>query len=122
MEINKNSGQVEIISEYGRVYLYTHSHSDKLISDVFSALSARVRWDDPDYLSKIVFCHMIPMECWQDEVGYGIGTLLYADVDLLISLDVPKQIISITSALDKGFRYCGSFENFVDGYSKQAKF
>lgn len=122
MDINKHSGQVEIISEFGRVYLYTHSHSHKLINDVYTALAARVRWDDPDYLSKIVFCHMIPMECWHDEVGYGIGTLLYADVDLLVSLDVPKQIITITSALDKEFRYRKSFEEFISGYFKQAEF
>jgi hypothetical protein len=121
MEINLNSGQVEIISPYGRVYLYTHSHSDKLISDVYAALKKGVRWDDADYLAKMVFCHMLPLECWQDEIGFGIGTTLYADIDLLVTLDTTKQVISVTSTLDKSYRYSATFDSFVSGYSHTAE-
>lgn len=120
MHINVDSGQVEVISPDGRVYLYTHHSASSLVRDVFNALSERKRWDDADYLTKMVFCRMIPMECWMDETGYGIGTQLYADVNLLITLDTVKQIITIQSAIDKHYKYCLSFEEFVTSYLEQA--
>lgn len=120
MQINEQSGQVEIISPYGRVYLYTHLTASALVNDVHEALSLRKRWDDADYLSKIVFCRMVPMECWQNETGYGIGTTMYADVNLLITLDTVKQVITIQSATDKHFKYCMSFEEFVTTFLRNA--
>jgi len=120
MDVNKQSGQVEIISPYGRVYLYTHSTADHLVADVYAALAMRQRWDDADYLAKIVFCRMTPIECWQSDGGFGIGTLLYADVNLLITLDTRDETITIQSALDKQNRYCLSFEEFVSSYITSA--
>jgi hypothetical protein len=121
MEINKSSGQVEIIGPHGRIYLYTHDHKERLVADVHAAMYPRKRWDDPDYLAKIVFCHMVPIECWQEEKGYGIGTQLYADIDLLITLDTTRQLVTITSVLDKHYRYQGTFDEFVNGYTKSAQ-
>jgi hypothetical protein len=122
MEINANSGQVEIIDSFGRVYLYTHSHGKTLVSDVYEALNTRKRWDDADYLAKIVFCHMLPVECWKDDKGFGIGTQLYVDVDMLISLDTQDQTITITSSSDKGFYYKSTFSSFLSSYASSADF
>lgn len=121
MEMNEESGQVEVISPYGRIYLYTHDHAAKLTNDVYSALAARLRWDDADYLSKIIFCHMVPIECWQEDKGYGIGTQMYADINLLITVDTVRQQLTITSAKDKTFYYQASFHDFVEGYTKSAE-
>ena len=121
MEMNENSGQVEVVSPYGRIYLYTHDHAARLTNDVYSALAARLRWDDADYLAKIIFCHMVPIECWQEDKGYGIGTQMYADINLLISVDTVKQQVTITSAKDKNFKYQASFKEFVEEYTKGAE-
>lgn len=121
MEINKHSGQVEIISPYGRVYLYTHLTADTLVKDVYAALAMRMRWDDADYLSKMIFCRMVPMECWNNDGGFGIGTQLYADVNLLITLDTVRQVITIQSALDKHYKYCMTFDEFVMKYLGNAE-
>jgi hypothetical protein len=120
MDINKSSGQVEIVSPYGRIYLYTHKTAHTLVSEVHDAMQQRKRWDDPDYLSKMIFCRMMPLECWQEETGFGIGTQLYADVNLLITVDTVKQQISIQSAEDKFDKIQLSFEDFVGSYTDHA--
>lgn len=96
-QINLNSGQVEIISPYGRVYLYSHDYAKTLVSDVHRVLSKKKRWDDPDYLSRMIFCEMIPTEFWESDTGFGIGTQMYADVNLLVTIDTVKEIIKISS-------------------------
>ncbi len=120
MNINKSSGQVEIVSPYGRVYLYTHLTAHTLVSEVHDALSQRRRWNDADYLTKMIFCRMIPLECWQEETGFGIGTQLYADVNLLVTVDTTKEIVTIQSAEDKFDKIVLSFEDFVQSFPNQA--
>lgn len=121
MEINPNSGQIEIISPYGRVYLYTHDDSKTLLTTTHDILSKRERWDDPDYLSRMLFCEMIPEEFWKSNSGYGIGTQLYADIDLLISLDTVNQKITISSGLHSYSNLIFTFEEFVEDFLKGAK-
>jgi hypothetical protein len=120
MEINKQSGQVEIVSPYGRVYLYTHDTAHTLVSEVHDALSQRKRWDDPDYLTKMIFCRMLPLECWLEDKGFGIGTQMYADINLLVTVDTVKQVISMQSVTDKFDKIELSFDDFVDSYPNHA--
>jgi len=120
MEINKQSGQVEIVSPYGRVYLYTHDTAHTLVSEVHDALSQRKRWDDPDYLTKMIFCRMLPLECWLEDKGFGIGTQMYADINLLVTVNTVKQVISMQSATDKFDKIELSFDDFVDSYPNHA--
>jgi hypothetical protein len=120
MNINKDSGQVEIIGPYGRVYLYTHSGAGSLVNDVHSVLSMRQRWNDPDYLAKMVFCRMVPVECWNTDLGFGIGTQLYADVNLLITLDTVNYKILLQSATEKHSTLKMSFEEFVISFLTKA--
>lgn len=120
MEINKQSGQVEIVSPYGRVYLYTHDTAHTLVSEVHDALSQRKRWDDPDYLTKMIFCRMLPLECWLEDKGFGIGTQMYVDINLLVTVDTVKQVISMQSATDKFDKIELSFDDFVDSYPNHA--
>jgi hypothetical protein len=121
MDIIKESGQVEIISPYGRVYLYTEKTANHLVADVYNALAEHKNWDDADLLAKMVFCRMTPMECWQTDSGFGIGTQLYADTNLLITLDTVHQMIKIQSATDKQHAYQDSFAAFVKSYMSSAE-
>lgn len=123
METNLNSGQVEIIGLYGRVYLYTHSNSKDLINVMHEVLSKKVRWDDPDYLARMIFCKMIPLDEWDSELGYGIGTQLYKDVNILVSIDTVHQTINISSYRDKQLIHgkVGSFTHFIKNFADDAE-
>lgn len=121
MRINKDSGQIEIISPFGRVYLYTHNDVKSLLTIVHNTLSLKVRWDDPDYLSRMLFCEMIPEQFWSSNSGYGIGTQLYADVELLVSLDTVNQKITLSSGSHEFSNFSMSFEEFVVDFLKDAK-
>ncbi len=123
MEISYNTGQIEITGPYGRVYLYTHNTASDLINIVSDVLSRQVRWDDPDYLARMIFCRMVPKDKWNDELGFGIGTQLYKDVNMLISLDTVHQSINISSAFDinitRGLSM--SFMDFINKYADSAE-
>lgn len=121
MEINRNSGQVEVISPYGRVYLYTHDTARNLLANVYNILSKERRWDDPDYLSRMIFCEMIPEALWNTETGFGIGTQLYADVELLVSLDIVNQKITVSSGLHEFDNFSMTFKEFLVDFLKDAK-
>jgi hypothetical protein len=123
MEINDNSGQIEIIGPYGRVYLYCHNTANELVNVVDEVLSRKVRWDDPDYLARMIFCRMIPQKNWNDELGFGIGTQLYADVNMLLSLDTVHQTIKISSSFETYIVHSVSmsFEDFIDKYANDAE-
>jgi len=123
MEINFNTGQIEIVGPYGRVYLYSHNTANELVSVVSDVLSRQLRWDDPDYLSKMLFCRMIPKNKWDDELGFGIGTQLYKDVNMLISLDTVHQTIRISSAFETYITntITMSFDDFLNKYADSAE-
>jgi hypothetical protein len=120
--ININSGQVEIIGPFGRVYLYTHDYAKNLVAFVHESLSRRVRWDDPDYLSRIIFCSMIPYNEINNEQGFGIGTQLYVDINLLITIDTTSQTIEISSYGSGVDNIKMAIEDFVENFYKSAEF
>jgi len=97
MEINNDSGQIEIIGPYGRVYLYTHNSANSLVAVVNNVLSKKLRWDDPDYLSRMIFCKMVPESEWDSELNFGIGTQMYIDIKMLITINTVNQTIKISS-------------------------
>lgn len=122
MDITFNSGQIEIIGPYGRVYLYTHQAANELITVISDVLCRVARWDDPDYLARMIFCRMIPKNKWDDELGYGIGTQLYKDVNILVSLDTVHHTVKISSILDSSaIRVISmSFDDFINKYADSA--
>jgi hypothetical protein len=123
MEINFNTGQIEVVGPYGRVYLYSHNTANELVSVVSDVLSRQVRWDDPDYLSRMIFCRMIPKNKWDNELGFGIGTQLYKDVNMLITLDTVHQTIKISSAFETYITnsITMSFDDFLNKYADSAE-
>lgn len=54
------------------VHLYTHWGASELPRDLRDALARRVRWDDPQYLARIIFCQMIGDDT-RSETGFGIS-------------------------------------------------
>ena len=121
-KVNLTSGQIEIIGPHGRVYIYTHSSASKLVAEVHEVLSRKKRWDDPDYLTRMIVCGIIPYDQWNSEFGYGIGTQLYVDINLLISIDTTYQTISISSHGSGVDDVKMELEDFVDNFYKQANF
>lgn len=121
MQINSDSGQIEIISPYGRIYLYSHDRARNLLANVHNVLSKEIRWDDPDYLSRMIFCEIVPEEYWYNDEGFGIGTQLYADTEILISLDTVKETITVSSALHEFENFKMTIREFVVDFLKNAK-
>jgi hypothetical protein len=55
-----------------KIYFYTHWDGSNLPQVLRNALAKRMRWDDPPYLSRIIFSEMIKNNV-SDEHGYGIA-------------------------------------------------
>lgn len=124
METNINSGQLEIKSLYGSVFLYTHDLAHTLLHVIHEVLSKKVKWDDPDYLARMFFCKMIPSEFWKTDLGFGIGTQMYADVQLLITIDTVNNKILITNfdksnVITRSLHY--SYESFLENFANNAE-
>ncbi len=68
-------GQVHIKDEgNGKgVWLYTHWGASDLVEVVQAALAKKWRWNDPDYLARIIFDEMIGAN-QGDETGFGIAS------------------------------------------------
>ena len=78
------------------VYLYQHWDGDNLMNKVVAAVNSPVgknRQDDPDYLTRIVFCEMVKGD-EAGETGYGIGTEKHDDIQYLVTVDCEKRTIT----------------------------
>ena len=106
-----NRGQVKI--EPSNVYLYTHWYADTLPSLVKAALLKRCRWDDEEYLARIVFDVMT--ECGRDsEKGFGIGTSEYGDIEVLVTINCDSKSIIVDKSMCGGTKQEPmTFESFV---------
>lgn len=121
MSDNK-SVQIEIINQHGSspVYLYSHEGALSMVNTVYEILSQKKRWDDADYLARMLFCAMIPKDDWDKEKGYAIGTTLYEGIALFISINVPKQTIKIQITKDLHNYESMSFDDFVSKFYNSA--
>lgn len=123
MDINQNSGQVEVIGQYGSIFLYTHDLAHDLLHAVYDVLKKKQRWDDPDYFSRMLFCRMVPCELWDKTEGFGIGTQMYADIKFLITLDLARKRLTINNWNDSGTVCRGTrydFQDFIDNFASSA--
>jgi hypothetical protein len=123
MEANINSGQIEIKGPYGSVFLYTHDLAHHILNTVYSVLSQKVKWDDPDYLARMLFCKLVPVESWVSNKGFGIGTQMYYDIKLLVTIDTVLNKIIITnfensSIINRSLHY--DFQNFIESFTDDA--
>lgn len=119
--ININSGQVQVIGEHSSIYLYTHDGATTLVSTVHDVLSRRTRWDDPDYLARMLFCAMVPPDKWDGQDGFGIGTQYYIDTNLLMVIDTVKKTIAISSFGAGVDDIVMNLEDFVQNFYNSAE-
>ncbi len=100
------------IEEEG-VYLYQHYDGYNLPNVVKSALSKGQRWDDSEYLARIIFCEMVKSDIG-GSTGYGIGSTRHSDIEYLVTITKDMKVI-----VEKGYDtqmnilWSGSFEEFV---------
>lgn len=93
------------------VYLYTHWNGTDLLRNVQTAMQKRWRWDDPAYLTRIIFDTMTDGE-HGGETGYGIATSAPDNEHLLIVVDSKRQEIKTVAQLDVDAEKTWSFEDF----------
>ena len=87
-------GQVCVRGKDGDVYLYRHYDAKDLLSDVHVALSFKQRWDDSEYMARMIFEQMISGNT--DKVyGFGISAIKHSDIDLLLIVDCVTQNVII---------------------------
>jgi hypothetical protein len=103
--------QIKLGGKDKDVYLYTHWDATGLIETVKKALTKKWRWDDPEYLARIIFDEMVGKD-QGEETGFGIGTAKHGDIWRLIIVDVPNNKISIQD--DGKNRGLYSFDDFID--------
>ena len=103
-------GQVHIKDE--GVWLYTHWSAHNLIETVKRAMAKKWRWDDPEYLARIIFDEMVGNQQGQ-ETGFGISSKgPHGDEWRIITIDCASQIVSLSDngALPSRF----SFTDFIE--------
>lgn len=89
------------------VFLYTHWGGTELPDTLRRALSSGGRWDDPQYLARIVFQAMLGDDV--GETGYGISTRLGDnEYDLIVLREERVYLLSESAYLSDGFAGLGS--------------
>lgn len=89
-------GNIKVTNAGRSVYLYTHWSGSDLPTTVQAALRRRQRWDDEQYLARILFCTLVPQKDWSGETGYGIGTVIGDGEDKVVEVDVGQQLVTVT--------------------------
>jgi hypothetical protein len=75
------------------VYLYTHWCGSSLPVAVQDALKKLERWDDPQYLGRIIFCEMVK-GYENDATGWGISGFLGDGAGRILKVNADKGEIS----------------------------
>lgn len=86
--------QVCIKTEDGPLYFYRHYDGPNVVWSVQKALAMQKRWDDPHYLSRIIFEEMISGHA-DKECGFGIGLKQFSGISLLVTVDCEKQQVEL---------------------------
>jgi len=81
-----------------RVYLYTHWGAEGLIDAVRDAIKLGWRWDDGQYLARIVFQACLPDTL--SEAGWGISAVVGDGADRVLVLDADTQTVWVEDTLD----------------------
>ena len=118
-------GQVMLEYRNGKtIYLYTHWSATELAQNVREALAKKERWDDDEYLARIIFCQMLkngyktPEEALNDCLSYGISTIPHSDIWREVKISLPDQTVEVISSgygdvPDKTL-FKGTFAQFVE--------
>lgn len=106
-------GQIQV----GKVYLYTHWRGDQLREILTAAIGRKERWNDEEYLTRIIFSEMVKNEL-MDATGYGIGSIEHFDLNYpLMVVDIKEQVVH---EIGDGSATMWTFEEFAEGRVKSA--
>lgn len=111
-------GNIIVRGGGSQVYLYTHRRGIEIVEMARQALARRQRWDDVQYLTRIVFCTMVEGS-FSDETGFGITSNLHDNGHPLLVINCDEQQVFL-EADHRSLHYAPgkdahpmSFENFV---------
>jgi len=94
---------IVVKSSNEQVCLYTHWNGSNVSETLKDALiRGKDRWDDFQYLTRIIFCEMI-RDDWQSTTGFGITQNIYDGDDNVIYVDVDQSIITTHSGITHTF-------------------
>lgn len=96
------------------VCLYTHWGGHQLPTMLQNALKKRERWDDEQYLNRIIFCEMMG-DVHSEKTGCGITGYVWDGGDRIIHVDVDELKVIF---LDKEY----SFEEYIELDLEKEKF
>jgi hypothetical protein len=106
-------GQVKVVLEKGSIWLYTHWGASELVGVVRKALiRGKSRWEDPEYLTRIIFCEMVRGD-EESLTGFGIGLSQHDDVWRVVTVNTVDQSISVND-YDSGGIGPVPFATFVE--------
>ena len=97
--------RAQVLIEDEGIYLYTHWHGSELKEIVRKALAKKWRWNDSEYLARIVFDEMVGKGQGQ-KTGFGIGSSKHSDIHTLIEINCKNQTVKIGDQIQ-------SFTSFV---------
>lgn len=92
--------QVKILMDDSSIYLYTHWGAEEIEATVKKAIAKKWRWDDPEYLARIIYDEMLDGETG-NETGFGIGVSEHGDIEKLIIVDSSEQKITVRDTYKK---------------------
>lgn len=115
-------GQVHIKDE--GVWLYTHWGAYELVDNVRAALAKKWRWDDSEYLARIVFDQMVGDKHGQEN-GLGISSRgPHGDEWRIIELDCEAKKITVKDngeiTIDQSFDDFIAHNQALDGDAQKA--
>jgi len=90
------------------LYLYTHWGASTIVNDVHEVLKVRKRWDDPAYLSRMIFDRM-KKDSVDSVLGFGISTY-EPDGWIAVTVDTDNHVVSFAT---EDTEVKNSFERFV---------
>lgn len=104
-----NRGQVKIIENGQSVFLYTHCGATQLVKDVRDALAKKERWNDAEYLARIIFDQMKHGD--EGTTGFGIGVSEHGDIWRLVIVDVDNNIVEVIDNNEEKLQE--TFDDFI---------
>lgn len=96
------------------VYLYTHWHGSQLPRKLGISLGKRWRWDDAQYLARIIFDDMIG-ELQGGETGFGISSMPGDGTDRVLIVDCSTKTVTDANLDEKKTFGEWTFEEYLKG-------
>lgn len=94
--------------ERAGVFLYQHYDAYDLPKVVAAALRKQARWDDVDYLARIIFSEMIAGDV-QGTSGYGISAAVGDGGDRIVDVDTSTRTVKLSPLFLRSDGYADDF-------------